>query len=77
MRLRLRRAGRRHLWYLLLLVPFVGTLWVPFYDAADPRLAGIPYFYWYQFLWIPIGALLTAIVYLATREPREPREPGR
>lgn len=55
-------------WYLLLIVPFVGTLWVPFYDAVEPRLGGVPYFYWYQFLWIAIGALLTAVVYFATRE---------
>ena len=56
------------LWYLLLLVPFVGTLWVPFYNAVEPRILGIPYFYWYQFLWIVISAALTAIVYFATRE---------
>ncbi|MDT7952046.1 MAG: hypothetical protein RQ966_11135 [Acetobacteraceae bacterium] len=24
------------LWLLLLLVPFVGLLWVPFYDHAEP-----------------------------------------
>jgi hypothetical protein len=54
-------------WNLLLVVPFVGTLWVPFYDSLEPRLAGVPYFYWYQFLWIGIGAVLTAVVYFATR----------
>ncbi len=59
---------RARMWQLLLVVPFVGTLWVPFYDSAEPRLGGVPYFYWYQFLWIGIGALLTAVVYFATRE---------
>jgi hypothetical protein len=54
-------------WQLLLLVPFVGTLWVPFYDALEPRVGGVPYFYWYQFLWIGIGAVITAVVYFATR----------
>lgn len=49
-------------------MPFVGTLWVPFYDAVDPKLGGVPYFYWYQFAWIPVGAALTALVYFATRE---------
>jgi hypothetical protein len=57
------------LWYLLLLLPFVGTLWVPFLNAVEPRLGGIPYFYWYQFAWIAIGAVLTAVVYFATHEP--------
>ncbi|HEY3819191.1 MAG TPA: DUF3311 domain-containing protein [Polyangiaceae bacterium] len=54
-------------WLLLLVVPFVGTLWVPFYDSLDPRIGGVPYFYWYQFLWIGIGAVLTAVVYFATK----------
>jgi hypothetical protein len=56
-------------WYLLLLVPFIAILWVPFYASAEPAFYGIPYFYWYQFLWILISAALTAIVYFATREP--------
>ena len=56
-------------WYLLLLVPFVAMLWVPFYASREPAWYGIPYFYWYQFLWILISAVLTAIVYFATREP--------
>jgi len=30
-------------------------------------LAGIPFFYWYQFLWVILGAALTAIVYFANR----------
>jgi hypothetical protein len=55
-------------WHLLLLAPLVGVLWVPFYDSVEPRLGGVPYFYWYQFLWIGIGAALTAVVYFATRE---------
>jgi hypothetical protein len=62
------RSARRWLWHILLLVPFVGTLWVPFYDSAEPHLGGVPFFYWYQFLWIPIGAGITALVYFATRE---------
>ena len=61
------RASRG--WYSLLLVPFIAILWVPFYASAEPSLFGIPYFYWYQFLWILISAVLTAIVYFATREP--------
>jgi Protein of unknown function (DUF3311) len=55
-------------WYGLLLVPFVGMLWVPFYNALDPRLGGVPFFYWYQFAFIGVGAALTAIVYFATRD---------
>ncbi|MGD0529839.1 MAG: DUF3311 domain-containing protein [Polyangiaceae bacterium] len=61
------RRARGRAWRLLLLVPFVATLWVPFYDSLEPRIGGVPYFYWYQFLWIGIGALITAVVYFATR----------
>jgi len=65
------RRGRRKnrwksWWNLLLLIPFAGTLWVPSYNALAPLWHGIPFFYWYQFLWILISALLTAIVYLLT-----------
>ena len=61
-------------WYLLLLVPFIAILWVPSYAGASPELAGIPFFYWYQFLWVFIAAGLTAIVYFATREPEASSE---
>jgi hypothetical protein len=60
-----RRAGWSW-WYLLLLIQFVASLWVPFYNKADPAWIGIPFFYWYQMLWVIIGAILTAIVYFAT-----------
>jgi hypothetical protein len=53
-------------WYLLLLIQFIAVLWVPFYNAKEPSLYGIPFFYWYQMLWVIIGAILTAIVYVAT-----------
>jgi hypothetical protein len=53
-------------WYLLFLIQFVAALWPPFYNKAEPHLAGIPYFYWYQMLWVIIGAVLTGIVYFAT-----------
>jgi hypothetical protein len=66
-------------WYLLLLIPFVATLWVPSYNSIEPRLAGIPYFYWYQFLWVVLSVLITAFVYFMTREAEEidtqPRSP--
>jgi hypothetical protein len=55
------------LWYLLLLVPYLAMMWVASYNSIEPVWAGIPFFYWYQLLWIWIGALLTAIVYFATR----------
>jgi Protein of unknown function (DUF3311) len=62
------RPVRRVLWArLLLAVPFVAMLWVSSYNSAEPMVAGIPFFYWYQLLWIPIAAALIAIVYALER----------
>jgi hypothetical protein len=47
----------------LLAIPFIGLLWVPFYDRAEPSLLGFPFFYWYQLLWVPVTALLIWLVY--------------
>jgi hypothetical protein len=50
------------MWFLLVL-PFVGLLWLPFYNQEGPALFGFPFFYWYQLLWVPATALLIWIVY--------------
>jgi hypothetical protein len=55
-------------WHLLFVVQFVAVLWPPFYNSAEPRWIGIPFFYWYQMLWVLISAVITAFVYLVTRE---------
>jgi len=60
------RGGSR-LWYLLLPVPYVAMIWVSSYNRVDPQWAGIPFFYWYQLMWVWIGSALTVIVYFATR----------
>jgi hypothetical protein len=57
----------RRLIRLLLLVPYVGLLWVPFYNARTPALWGFPFFYWYQLIWVPITAALTWLVYRSVR----------
>ncbi len=50
--------------WLLLLLPFIGLLWVPFYNTdALPSLFGFPFFYWYQLLWVPVTAFLIWLVY--------------
>jgi Protein of unknown function (DUF3311) len=60
------KRGGSWLWYLLLVLPFIATLWVPFYNSIEPQWNGIPFFYWYLFLWIFISAALTLVVYFAT-----------
>jgi hypothetical protein len=57
-------------WHLLLLVPLVGTLVPAFYNRRTPLLGAIPFFYWYQMLWIGISVACTIVVYRATRSHR-------
>jgi uncharacterized protein DUF3311 len=59
------RARRFRLIHLLPAVPFLALLWPPFYDRVQPSLAGIPFFYWYQLLWIFLGAAILVPVYLS------------
>ncbi|HEY2831248.1 MAG TPA: DUF3311 domain-containing protein [Sporichthyaceae bacterium] len=46
----------------LLLVPIVGALLPWTYNRVDPRLFDIPFFYWFQLMWVPIGVTITALV---------------
>ncbi|HWC62282.1 MAG TPA: DUF3311 domain-containing protein, partial [Rhizomicrobium sp.] len=50
--------------YLLLALPWVAHLLVPSYNRLDPRFLGIPFFYWWQSLWILLAALCILPVYL-------------
>ncbi len=59
----------RRAWYLLLLLPFVGTLIPQFYNRMQPALFGLPFFYWYQLLWVIVTSILLGIVVIATRRP--------
>jgi Protein of unknown function (DUF3311) len=47
----------------LLALPVLALLWVSSYNRAEPRLAGVPFFYWYQFLWVFIAAACTTVAY--------------
>ena len=61
-----RPLGRPHWIRVILLIPVIASLWVPFYNRIEPTLGGVPFFYWYQLAWVLIGAALMAIVYVAT-----------
>jgi hypothetical protein len=59
------KRRRRFRWvHLLLIVPYVAILWVPSFNRVEPAIAGVPFFYWYQMLWIALGAVLLLAVYL-------------
>lgn len=54
-------------WYVLLLLPFIATLFPSLYNSWNPTLFGFPFFYWYQMLWVILSAACTGLVYLAER----------
>ncbi len=57
-------------YYLLFLIPFIGTLIPPFYSKMNPQLFGLPYFYWYLILWILITGIIGGIVYFLSETKR-------
>lgn len=62
-------------WNLLLLVPFL-MLVTPWFNTVEPRLFGMPFFYWSQFVWVPVGVICVALVYVKTRDAAEPVAEG-
>ncbi|MDG0027445.1 DUF3311 domain-containing protein [Trinickia sp. Y13] len=60
-------APRRAWLPLILLLPYLALLWLPFYSDGRPALLGFPFFYWYQFLWVPITSLLMYAVYRSAK----------
>jgi membrane protein implicated in regulation of membrane protease activity len=60
---------------VLLAIGIVVPLLVPIYDQDSPRLLGFPFFYWFQFLLIPVVSILTYIAFrLSLRSTRKERE---
>jgi len=59
----------RRAWLWLLLLPWVAVVWVPLYNMTEPRVFGMPFFYVYQLLWVPLSAGVVALVYWRTRTP--------
>lgn len=41
--------------YILLLIPCVLALAVPFYNVIEPRAFGFPFFFWFNLVLIPIS----------------------
>jgi hypothetical protein len=62
-------------WNLLLLLPLL-MLITAWYDKDQPRLFGMPFFYWFQFVYVFVGVICVAIVYAATKDRRVPGAPA-
>ncbi len=55
------RANKR--WYWLLLLPYIALIYVPFYNRIEPMWLGVPFYYWYQLMWVPLSSVVLAIVF--------------
>ncbi|GAA3375370.1 DUF3311 domain-containing protein [Streptomyces sannanensis] len=58
---------------LCLVAPFVAMLWVGSYAKVEPAVAGIPFFYWYQMMWVVLSAALTTLAYKLWRRDEAAR----
>jgi hypothetical protein len=56
-------------WRVLLLVPLL-VLVTPLYNSDEPRVLGFPLFYWVQFLFVSLGVICVAVVYLKAGDRR-------
>lgn len=52
-------------WYWLLVIPYLAIFWLPSYNRVEPLAFGIPFYYWYQLLWVVLSTLVIAIVLYA------------
>jgi hypothetical protein len=68
--------GRRAAAAVCLTAPVAALLWVPWYAREEPRLAGVPFFYWYQLVWVPGCALGLLAAHLLTRRRSRPAQRG-
>ena len=66
---------RASAWNLLLLVPFL-MLVTPWFNSAEPRLFGLPFFYWSQFAFVPVGVVCVALVHVMTRDTKPTYAPN-
>ncbi|MEV0970701.1 MULTISPECIES: DUF3311 domain-containing protein [Microtetraspora] len=57
-------------WNWLLLIPIAIPLIPALFNAVEPRLFGIPLFYWLQLAFILLGVATTTLVYRMTRSGR-------
>ncbi|MCM2576113.1 DUF3311 domain-containing protein [Streptomyces meridianus] len=59
-----------------LILPFLAMLWVGSYSRIEPTLIGMPFFYWYQMVWVLVSTGLTMLAYTLIRRDRRARRGG-
>jgi Protein of unknown function (DUF3311) len=60
------RPADRSGWHWLLVIPVALPLFTPLYNRVEPRLIGLPFFYWCQLAFVVISMMIVGLVHLAT-----------
>lgn len=55
----------RTFWYLMFLAVILVSVCWPLYNRVEPRLMGIPFFYWFQTVLVAVSAAVTALAFRA------------
>jgi ABC-type Na+ efflux pump permease subunit len=43
---------------ILIVIPFLAYFAIPTYNMVNPEWGGVPFFWWYQTVWLAISAAL-------------------
>jgi hypothetical protein len=62
-----RRRADASRWHWLLLVAVIVPLATPLYNRIEPRLFGLPFYYWGQLAFALLSTLVITIVHIATK----------
>ena len=54
---------RWHIARVLLIIPFIAVLSVPFFDRLKPEWLGFPFYYWWQLVWVVLSVGVIGLVY--------------
>jgi hypothetical protein len=53
--------------YVWLAIPCLLAIWAPLYNRVEPTALGVPFFYWFQLVLVPVSAIA---IYFADRSRR-------
>ncbi len=53
--------GRRVTAAILFVIPWIFYLILPSYNRVNPEVGGVPFFYWFQTLWLVVAAVLSLV----------------
>lgn len=58
-----RTSGRGKGLYWLFALPLIAVVFPSLYNFWEPTFFGMPFFYWYQFLWVLLTAGITYFIF--------------